>query len=302
MYRRILITGGTGSLGQALTRRLLQEDYEKICILSRDEYKQSVMGQTIDDPRLRFFLGDVRDRDRLRRAFQGMDVVVHAAALKQVPALEYNPTEAVRTNVDGTVNVIEAAMDAGIDKVVSISSDKAVNPVNLYGATKMMMEKLCIAANEYAGHKTKFSVVRYGNVMGSRGSVIPFFQKLKEQEIHIYPVTHAEMTRFWITLEQAVDLVLLSIRETWNGNILVPRLPSMRIVDLVRAIDEMGTIQIVGIRPGEKIHESLISEGDTHVIAVDLKTGEKEYKPEPYASNTNRDWLSVEQMKEMIYV
>jgi UDP-N-acetylglucosamine 4,6-dehydratase (inverting) len=260
--RTILITGGTGSFGQAFTKKILAKcKPRKVIIYSRDEYKQYVMHKKFEayEEQLRFFLGDVRDESRLLRAFEGVDYVVHAAALKQVPALEYNPTEAVNTNVMGADNIVDAAIDRGVEKVVAISTDKAVNPINLYGATKLVAEKIFIAANAYGGGRVKFSAVRYGNVMGSRGSVIPLFMSLKNKGIKEFPVTDERMTRFWITLEGGVDLVLRALKEAEGGEIFVPKIRSTRIVDLVRAIEPDCTFKYTGIRPGEKLHESLIS-------------------------------------------
>jgi UDP-N-acetylglucosamine 4,6-dehydratase/5-epimerase len=262
--KTVLITGGTGSFGKAFVKRILglpkDAGPHKVIIFSRDELKQYEMAQEITDPRVRFFIGDVRDRDRLYRAFEGVDVVVHAAALKQVPAAEYNPAEAIKTNVLGAMNVIDAAIDRKVQTVVALSTDKAVSPVNLYGATKLCSDKLFVAANAYSGPSgCHFSVVRYGNVVGSRGSVIPFFLRARETG-RVYPVTDERMTRFWITMDKATSLVLNAIRLCEGGEILVPKIPSMGIMDLVRAMDPQGTVQITGIRPGEKLHETLISE------------------------------------------
>lgn len=263
----VLVTGGTGSFGKHYIKTILAQDVKKVIVFSRDEFKQSQMEK---DPRLRFFIGDVRDLERLRRAFVDVDVVIHAAALKQVPAMEYNPTEAVKTNIEGSKNVIEAAIDRGVKKVIGISTDKAVNPINLYGATKLVMEKMFMAANAYSGHKTKFSCVRYGNVIGSRGSVIPFFEKLKERGIKRYPITHLEMTRFWITLDQAVQLVLIAEKEMQGAEIFVPLIPSCKITDLARAIDPTCEFEVTGIRPGEKLHELLVGEDRNNVYIVSL--------------------------------
>ncbi len=274
----ILITGGTGSFGKACTKLLLENYSPKtVRIYSRDELKQSDMRQEFtDDPRLRFFIGDVRDLNRLKRACEDVDIIIHAAALKQVPSCEYNPIEAIRTNVDGAVNVIDVALDNNVKRVVALSTDKAVNPINLYGATKLCAEKLFVNANNYRGEKreTIFSIVRYGNVMASRGSVIPLFYKQKEYgELTI---TDLAMTRFWITLPQAVDLVLRSIDLMREGKILIPKLPSMRISDLAHVIAPNARIKIIGQRPGEKIHEYLITkeearytyeENDSYIIA-----------------------------------
>lgn len=257
----MLITGGTGSLGKSLSRRIVNE-CKKLIIFSRDELKQSEMQREIPDAR--YFLGDIRDKDRLKQVFQGVDVVIHAAALKQVPALEYNPTEAIKTNVLGSTNVAEAAIECGVEKVIFISTDKAVNPVNLYGATKMCAEKLLKAANAY--NKTKFSTVRYGNVIGSRGSVVPLFQKLIENGITEFPITHLEMTRFWITLDAAVDLVLFAYNSEATGT-FVPLLPAMKVTALAEAMSPNCTFKEIGIRPGEKVHEKLTSD-DTKGITM----------------------------------
>ncbi len=263
--KTVLITGGTGSLGKALVKRLLQEKVKKLIVYSRDEFKQSQMNH--EDPRMRFFLGDVRDLQRLRRAMCDVDYVIHAAALKQVPALEYNPTEAVKTNVNGAINVVEAAIDCKVDKVISISTDKAVNPVNLYGATKLCAEKIFTAANDYAAHKTKFASVRYGNVIGSRGSVIPFFQKLREQNKK-FPITDYRMTRFLITLGQAVELVLYALENAGGGEIYVPRIPSATILDIAKAVWEDAEFEEKTIRAGEKLYECLISEDEVNISMV----------------------------------
>ncbi|MBE7414809.1 MAG: UDP-N-acetylglucosamine 4,6-dehydratase (inverting) [Deltaproteobacteria bacterium] len=260
--RTILITGGTGSLGKKLTRKILSRYRPKrLVILSRDELKQSEMMQAFNDPCLRFFIGDVRDKERLYRAFDGVDYVVHAAALKQVPAAEYNPFEAIKTNVLGAQNVIDVCVDLGVKKVVALSTDKAANPINLYGATKLCSDKLFIAGNSYAGSKpTRFSVVRYGNVVGSRGSVIPLFLKLKENGV--LPVTDTRMTRFWITLDEGAEFVLASLDRMKGGEIFVPKIPSAAITEIAKAVAPDCSIEVVGIRPGEKLHETLISEDD----------------------------------------
>ncbi|MDO8307687.1 MAG: UDP-N-acetylglucosamine 4,6-dehydratase (inverting) [Actinomycetota bacterium] len=262
----ILITGGTGSFGRAFVRYALDYlDPKRIAVLSRDELKQYEMRAAFDDDRrLRWFLGDIRDRDRLHRAFKGIDYVVHAAALKQVDTAEYNPFEFVKTNVLGSQNVIDAAIDEGVRKVVALSTDKASSPINLYGATKLTADKLFVAANHYAhDHETRMSVVRYGNVMGSRGSVVPFFRE-KMQTGEPLPITDARMTRFWITLPQAVEFVVDSFDRMAGGELYVPRIPSMKLVDLVEAIAPGYPTVPVGIRPGEKLHEEMISPDDSH--------------------------------------
>ena len=260
--KTILITGGTGSLGKKLTRKILSRfSPKKIIIFSRDELKQSEMRQSFPEQCLRFFIGDVRDKERLYRAFDGVDYVVHAAALKQVPAAEYNPFEAIKTNVLGAQNVIDVCVDLGIKKVVALSTDKAANPINLYGATKLCSDKLFIAGNSYAGSKdTRFSVVRYGNVVGSRGSVIPLFLKLKSTGV--LPVTDTRMTRFWITLDEGAEFVLMSLEKMKGGEIFVPKIPSASMTEVARAIAPKCEVKVVGIRPGEKLHETLISEDD----------------------------------------
>ena len=251
----VLITGGTGSFGQAFTKKVLAEyKPHKVIIYSRDEYKQYMMRKKFEayEEQLRFFLGDIRDKSRLLRAFEGVDYVVHAAALKQVPALEYNPTEAVNTNVMGADNIVDAAIDRGVKKVVALSTDKAVNPINLYGATKLVAEKIFIAANAYGGGRVKFSAVRYGNVMGSRGSIIPLLMSLKNNGVKEFPITDERMTRFWITLGQGADLVMKALEEAEGGEIFVPKIRSTRIVDLARAIEPELHIQIYGNKTGRK--------------------------------------------------
>ena len=321
--KTILITGGTGSFGRNFTRHILTNyNPARLIIFSRDELKQFQMKRKFDDPRLRFFLGDIRDLSRLQRAFHGVDIVVHAAALKQVPILEYNPFEAVKTNVVGSQNVIEAAIDQGVDKVLLVSSDKAVQPVNLYGATKLCAEKLFVNGNVYSGGKTKFSCVRYGNVLGSRGSLVELLLRNKNaQSVHI---THVEMTRFWITFEQAFDLVEFAFQNMAGGEIFVPRIPSMKIVDLFDAITPNAKREIIGIRPGEKIHESLITEAESHrsvefgnkyfVILpeqndiFDVATKFAKYltqgKPLPenfsFRSDNNLHWLTAEELRVLI--
>jgi UDP-N-acetylglucosamine 4,6-dehydratase len=294
--KTVLVTGGTGSFGKAFIRRILDEyEPKKVIVFSRDEFKQSEMAKDFDYPNIRFFIGDVRDRDRLTRALSNVDYVVHAAALKQVPALEYNPTEAVKTNVNGAMNVIEASLDAGVKKVIALSTDKAVNPVNLYGATKMTAEKLFRAANAY-GH-TKFACVRYGNVIASRGSVIPLFQKLSQND-SIIPITDPEMTRFWLTLDEAVNLVLFALTFATGGETYVPHIPSMKVADVARAINPDCTFRTIGIRPGEKLHESLISQDETGVYMVDGGIAQEHIGE--YRSDTNDYWMDTEKMAWII--
>lgn len=315
--KTVLITGGTGSLGKRLTKQLIAgHGPKKIIILSRDELKQSEMAQDFSDASLRFFIGDVRDKDRLYRAFDGVDYVIHAAALKQVPAAEYNPFEAIKTNVLGAKNVIDVCVDRGVKNVIALSTDKAANPINLYGATKLCSDKLFIAGNSYAGSKiTRFSVVRYGNVVGSRGSVIPFF--LKKMAGGILPVTDERMTRFWITLDHGAEFVLKSLLNMNGGEIFVPKIPSAGIMDVVAAIAPACRIEVVGIRPGEKLHEVLISEddgrhtldhGDHFVIQPqfpwwgdDMNNGGRPVKPGfVYSSDNNPVVLSVEQIRAIV--
>lgn len=257
--KNILITGGTGSFGHQYTQTLL-ERYQpnKIIIYSRDELKQSEMQQKFNAPCMRYFIGDVRDEKRLSFAMRGVDYVIHAAAMKQVPAAEYNPMECIKTNINGAENVINAALEANVEKVIALSTDKAANPVNLYGATKLASDKLFIAANNISGgSQPRFSVVRYGNVVGSRGSVVPFFNKLIAQGTDHLPVTHADMTRFWITLQSGVDFVLKNFERMLGGEIFVPKIPSIRIIDLAKAMAPDLPVKIVGIRPGEKLHEMM---------------------------------------------
>jgi UDP-N-acetylglucosamine 4,6-dehydratase len=318
--KSILITGGTGSLGNQLVSMLIRETKaRRIIILSRDEFKQYTMQQTFAGAEpLRFFLGDVRDKDRLRRAFEAADYVIHAAALKQVPAAEYNPFEFINTNVLGAQNVISAALDTGVRRVVALSTDKAANPINLYGATKLCSDKLFVAGNSYRGPRdTGFAVVRYGNVVGSRGSVIPFF--LEKRKTGVLPITHPEMTRFWITLEQAANFVLNALAHMQGGEIFVPKIPSMRITDLARLIGPECRQEIVGIRPGEKLHEMLVEpeagrntlDCGTHYVIQPMlgfwnsdSNGYAKMGRCPdgfaYTSGTNERWVNSPEMKRMI--
>lgn len=313
--KTVLVTGGTGSFGKRfVTTALALSKAKKVIVFSRDELKQSEMAAHFKDDRIRFFLGDVRDPQRLQRAFHGVDVVVHAAALKQVPTLEYNPFEAILTNVMGAQNVIGAAIDQGVKKVVALSTDKAANPINLYGATKLCSDKLFIAGNSYAAAAdTRFSVVRYGNVVGSRGSVIPFF--LEKRKTGVLPITDERMTRFWLTLDQGIRLVLRALTDMQGGEIFVPKIPSMRVMDLARAVAPECTTRVVGIRPGEKLHEALITEdeaargldlGDVYLIKPNFplwgnpRWEGKAMPPEfRYTSDANDWWLTVEQLREM---
>lgn len=321
--KTILITGGTGSLGKHLTKTILERyKVKKLIIFSRDELKQFEMSHIFPEskyPQVRFFIGDIRDKERLKRAFEGVDIVIHAAALKQVPAAEYNPIEFINTNVIGAENIVSASLDTGVQSVVALSTDKAAAPINLYGATKLCSDKLFVAANNIKGNRDiRLSVVRYGNVMGSRGSVMPFF--LEKRKSGTLPITHEEMTRFNISLQEGVDLVLYAIQYGWGGEIFVPKIPSFRITELAEAIAPECKTKIVGIRPGEKIHEEMITESDA-LLTVDIgkyyailphhPTWDKDeylkkYKgkqvPEGfrYNSGTNSEWLSVTQLRKLI--
>jgi UDP-N-acetylglucosamine 4,6-dehydratase len=265
--KSILITGGTGSFGKRYVRTILERFRpRKLVVFSRDELKQSEMQEEFSQECMRYFIGDVRDRDRLTQAMRGIDVVVHAAALKQVPAAEYNPMECIKTNVYGAENVIHAALASNVDKVIALSTDKAANPINLYGATKLASDKLFVAANNMAGgNRTRFAVVRYGNVVGSRGSVVPLFNRLIRQGSDHLPITDLRMTRFWITLQQGVDFVLKNFERMWGGEIFVPKIPSVRIVDLAAAMAAGLPQKVVGIRPGEKLHEVMCPADDSHL-------------------------------------
>lgn len=264
--KSILITGGTGSFGKRFIQAILDRyKPRRIIVFSRDELKQFEMQQELDSPAMRYFLGDVRDGQRLIQAMRGVDFVVHAAALKQVPAAEYNPMECIKTNIHGAENVINAALENNIERVIALSTDKAANPINLYGATKLVSDKLFVAANNIAGgHQTRFAVVRYGNVVGSRGSVIPFFKKLLAEGATELPITDARMTRFWITLQEGVDLVLKSFERMHGGEIFVPKIPSARMTDLAAAMAPDLPIKIIGIRPGEKLHEIMCPADNAH--------------------------------------
>lgn len=321
--KSILVTGGTGSFGKKFIETILRDfpEITRVVVFSRDEFKQFEMSnlpQFLNNKKLRYFIGDVRDKERLMRAFDGIDIVIHAAALKQVPACEYNPFEAVKTNVIGAQNVIDAAIDRGVKKVVALSTDKACSPVNLYGATKLCSDKLFIAGNVYAGKKnTRFSVVRYGNVAGSRGSVIPFFEKLIAEGATELPITDDRMTRFWLKLEQAVEMVTMALESMCGGELYVKKIPSITMVDLAKAMAPNLPIKIVGIRPGEKIHEMMISAEDArntiefdkfYIIMPDLDgvreamnhKGKKVADNFEYHSGNNQEWLSIEQMKNLI--
>lgn len=328
--KTILITGGTGSFGKAFTNRIIQDnDFKKLIIYSRDEYKQFIMQNDLKAQfgkekleKIRFFIGDVRDKDRLYRAFSGVDFVIHAAAMKQVSACEYNPFEAIKTNIHGAQNVIDAALDCNVQKVVALSTDKAVNPINLYGGTKLVSDKLFIAANSYRGHSnpTTFSVVRYGNVAGSRGSVIPFFKEIVANGIYELPITDIRMTRFWITLDEGVDLVIKALNEAKGGETFISKIPSFKIIDLARAIGgEDIILNEVGIREGEKLHEVMLTrddarhsyECDKHYIVYPefdwwekekfISHGDKKVEDNfEYNSGTNKQWLSIEELKKLL--
>jgi UDP-N-acetylglucosamine 4,6-dehydratase len=265
--KSILITGGTGSFGRHFVRTVLREyKPRRLIIYSRDELKQYEMEQTFNDPAMRYFIGDVRDAERLKVALREVDFVIHAAALKQVVAAEYNPMECIKTNIHGAENVINAALAAGVEKVVALSTDKAVNPVNLYGATKLASDKLFVAANNIVGtNRTRFSVVRYGNVVGSRGSVLPYFKKLLQDGCSDLPITDPGMTRFWITLEQGIGFVLSAFKRMQGGEIFVPKIPSVKILDLAKSVSPDGTPRIIGIRPGEKMHEVMCPADDARL-------------------------------------
>jgi UDP-N-acetylglucosamine 4,6-dehydratase len=264
--KSILITGGTGSFGKQFIKTILKSyQPRRIIVFSRDELKQFEMQQEFTSPSMRYFIGDVRDRDRLVQAMKGVDFVIHAAALKQVPAAEYNPMECIKTNIYGAENVIHAALENDVHKVIALSTDKAANPINLYGATKLASDKLFVAANNIAsGHQTKFSVVRYGNVVCSRGSVVPYFRKLIEEGADHLPITDEKMTRFWITLQQGVDFVIKNFHRMQGGEIFIPKLPSVRITDLAKSMSDLP-IKIIGIRPGEKLHEIMCPRDDSHL-------------------------------------
>jgi len=313
----ILLTGGTGSFGKHFCKIMLEKYHPKVIrIYSRDELKQHEMRQQFGEEYIRYFIGDVRDADRLRRAMEGVDIVVHAAALKQVPACEYNPLEAVKTNIHGAQNVIDAAIDVGVRKVIALSTDKAVNPVNLYGATKLCADKIIIQGNAYAGPRgTRFSCVRYGNVIGSRGSVIPLFKN--QRKSGKITITDRRMTRFWLTLDQAVELVVDAFCHMQGGEIFVPRIPSMKVTDLAEAVAPECKIEMIGIRPGEKLHEVLITEEEGRKTVIyngmyvilpnyplferqNYDTGENLPDGFTYTSNNNDEWLTVNDLAKII--
>lgn len=326
--KTVLITGGTGSFGRAAAKKLLLEKLcAKVIIFSRDEWKQWDMQQSdpiFDHPNIRYFLGDIRDSNRLARAFSGVDIVIHAAALKQVPAAEYNPTEFIKTNVLGAMNIIDNAIDRGVQKVIALSTDKSVNPINLYGASKLCSDKLFIAANSYVGVKgfPIFSVVRYGNVLGSRGSLIPLWKKMIAEGVTALPVTDKRMTRFWISIDDAVDFVIDKINKMHGGEIYVPKIPSIKILDLAKAMAPKLPIEIIGIREGEKLHELLVSQEEAR-FAAELKDSfvilppvfksefsqrlaklqEKAVQVPPnffYGSNNNPEWIEGVEISKML--
>ena len=320
--KTILITGGTGSFGKSFTRYVLKHyQPKKIIIYSRDEYKQFVMQNELKEYNsvMRYFIGDVRDKDRLKRAFEGVDYVIHAAALKQVPACEYNPNEAIRTNINGAQNVIDAALDTNVKKVIALSTDKAVNPVNLYGGTKLVSDKLFVAANAYSGTKDIcFAIVRYGNVAGSRGSIIPLFHNIIKNGGTELPITDMRMTRFWISLTEGVELVIKALKEAKGGETFISKIPSFRVPDLAEAMLPGCKIKEIGIRPGEKLHEIMVTtedsfntyEYDKHYIVypqmvfnerqVPDLSGKKVEEGFSYSSGTNSEWLSVEDLRERL--
>ena len=323
--KSILITGGTGSFGRQFVRTVLDRFRPKrVAVYSRDELKQYEMHQEFNAPCMRYFIGDVRDRDRLTQAMRGVDIVIHAAALKQVPAAEYNPMECVKTNVHGAENVIAAAIENEVERVVALSTDKAANPINLYGATKLVSDKLFVAGNNLAGgHRTRFAVVRYGNVVGSRGSVVPLFRDLLAKGKRELPITDARMTRFWITLEQGVGFVLKSLDRMQGGEIFVPKIPSAKITDLAEAMAPAVPTSVIGIRPGEKLHEIMCPKDDSHLtlefadhyvigptiqfnVPVDHarnalgEAGKPVAEGFEYNSGTNAQFLSVSELKALL--
>jgi UDP-N-acetylglucosamine 4,6-dehydratase (inverting) len=320
--KSILITGGTGSFGTHFTEYVMKHyNPSRIVIYSRDEYKQFIMANKFKQHanKLRFFIGDVRDKDRLTRAFKGVDYVVHAAALKQVPACEYNPIEAIRTNIDGAANIVNAALDSDVTRVVALSTDKAVNPINLYGGTKLVSDKLFIAANAYSGQSnTRFAVVRYGNVAGSRGSVIPFFKSLLDTGADTLPITDFRMTRFWISLDEGIQLVIKALEESQGGETFISKIPSFKVTDLAEAMSDDIQLKETGIREGEKLHEIMVTREDSlktyeyekHYIIYPHYTwwsedrvipgGQKVPEGFEYSSGNNDQWLSVENLKGLL--
>ncbi len=314
--KTVLITGGTGSFGKSFVRTALTHNPRKLIVFSRDELKQYEMANEISDSRVIYFVGDVRDRDRLYRGFDGVDYVIHAAALKQIPSCEYNPFEAIKTNILGASNVIDAAIDLKVKRVIALSTDKAVGPVNLYGATKLCSDKLFVAGNSYSGDKvTRLSVVRYGNVVGSRGSVIPLFKRIAGEK-GIIPITDIRMTRFWITLQHGVQFVIDNLSRMKGGEIFVPKIPSMRLIDLASLIAPDCEQKIVGIRPGEKLHEVMITEDDRNVLEYpgyyvirpdyhswskrETNGGKRVKEGFRYSSDTNTKWLTMEELGKVV--
>jgi UDP-N-acetylglucosamine 4,6-dehydratase len=315
--KSVLVTGGTGSFGKSFVKRLLKDDeVKKIIVFSRDELKQFEMQSDIDSPKMRYFLGDVRDFSRLKQATDGVDVIVHAAAIKQIPAAEYNPMEAIKTNIIGAENIVNVAIQNGISRVIALSTDKAANPANLYGATKLCSDKLMVAGNVLAGkHPTRFAVVRYGNVLGSRGSVIPFF---KDQKVKgTIPITDVEMTRFWLTLNEGVDFVINSLNKMKGGEIFVPKIPSFKVTDVARVVAPNVPTKIIGIRPGEKLHEVMITEDDSaftrefedyyailapFLLETDFyqKNGKKVPLGFSFTSANNKLWHTVESFTQVL--
>ena len=320
--KTILVTGGTGSFGKAFTKYVLENyDPKKIIIYSRDEFKQWMMANEFKAhaDKLRFFIGDVRDKERMMRAFEGVDYVIHAAAMKQVPACEYNPNEAIKTNINGAQNVIDAALDKGVKKVVALSTDKAVNPVNLYGGTKLVSDKLFIAANAYVGNKdVNFSIVRYGNVAGSRGSIIPLFNSIIQKGGDELPITDYRMTRFWISLREGVELVIKALEEATGGETFISKIPSFKVTDLAQAMLPGCKMPEIGIREGEKLDEIMVTVEDSmttyefekHYIVYPQMTWNNKQKPNPagkkvpegfsYSSGNNTEWLSVEDLQKLL--
>jgi UDP-N-acetylglucosamine 4,6-dehydratase len=316
--KSVLITGGTGTFGSRLVKTLLsRHDVGRVVVYSRDELKQYEMSLRYpNEPRIRFFIGDVRDADRLKRAVTGVDYIVHAAAMKQVPASEYNPFEAVKTNIMGAQNVIDAAIDMGVSRVVALSTDKACSPINLYGATKLVSDKLFVNGNAYAGRQdTRFSVVRYGNVVGSRGSVVPLFKEIAKST-DVFPITDIDTTRFWITVQQGVDFVLERLLDMQGGELFIPKIPSMKVTDLALALHPTAKFEVIGLRPGEKLHEEMVSRDDArhtvdagsyYVIEPEaswwgrtVERGTAVPAGFTYASDTNTQWLSPDQLRTMI--
>lgn len=320
--KTILITGGTGSFGKSFTKYVLTHyEPKKIIIYSRDEFKQWAMADEFKEyaEKLRFFIGDVRDLERLKRACEGVDYIVHAAALKQVPACEYNPNEAIKTNIHGAMNVIDAALDCGVHKVVALSTDKAVNPVNLYGGTKLVSDKLFVAANAYVGNKdVSFSIVRYGNVAGSRGSIIPLFDKIIKEGGTELPITDVRMTRFWISLTEGIELVIKALAEAKGGETFISKIPSFKVTDLAEAMLPGCKLKEIGIRPGEKLHEIMVTTEDSattyeyekHFIVYPQMTWNNRQQPDlsgtkvvegfSYSSGNNTEWLSVEDIRKRL--